>query len=675
MCDPEDLLVQFGSAPSIAWKIVEQRPLFRRQEGGAMKDAILQYFEGNWRPFFEGYLSELKPAGKQYRALCPFHDDHHPSLDVDPTKGLWHCKVCNIGGDPFKLVEKLASLDFPAVLQDIRAKFGISGNSSKPKPVAPGRLVKRYTYQDADRSALFCKNRYEPKGFSICRPNGHGGYHKGMGGVTPVLYRLPELIAADEVWVVEGEKDADALAELGVVATTNFDGAGKWSESYNESLRGKRVILIPDDDKSGRDHVQKVAVALYGVAASIKILELPNPAGTKGFDVYDFITEQPDSEKAAERLAILSDGVADWTPEAEEEKPADEKRKPGPPILDDDCFLEQLTDSDPDSNDQYEWLIDRLVPKGEPMVIAGKGASGKSSLALEFSAQIMEKDPEAGVVYICAEGTYRDTKVKARKMGLTKHNRFYFLKRKGGGTSFKFSEKRDLEMVTKALEDAQDAGNKIVFVVIDSIRGMAKGSLNEDGIGEVMQAVNAELSGKLEITVCYIHHGRKNDKDMTAMDAFLGSVTIVNAIRYGLFVRKTGLRRTVEVAKSNLGYDDMVFDSEIDTTGRIQLTCTGVIGAEDGSDPTKLELAEEVILSYLGQGNEAAAFQIYECGKGQGISDKTMKKAKKELKVKSYQKGNRWYWRIPESLVVQPESFVDQKEIAPCPPRQSNLSW
>jgi hypothetical protein len=377
----------------------------------------------------------------------------------------------------------------------------------------------------------------------------------------------------------------------------------------------------------------------------------------------------------------MADGAKEWARKDPKGETIDDKLKSVCDSTEDGCFLEKLTDSDPDS-EQYEWLIERLVPKGEPMIIAGKGASGKSSLALEFSAQIMEKDPDVGVVYICAEGTYRDTKVKARKMGLTKSN-FYFLKRTGGGTSFKLSEKKDLNLVTSALTKAHNAGDKIVFVVIDSIRGMAKGSLNDDAIGEVMHSVNAELSGRLGITVCYIHHGKKNDKDMASMDAFLGSVTIVNAIRYGLFVRKkTSGLRTVEVAKSNLGNDDIFFKSEMDAIGRIQLTYEGVVGAESEANPTQLDKAEEIILSYLGQGEDERAYIIYKRGEAQGISDRTMKTAKKALGVESYQKKKTWYWRMPSHILKKHEvaqsapkqSDLNRHEAAPYVPKQSNLN-
>jgi hypothetical protein len=323
-----------------------------------------------------------------------------------------------------------------------------------------------------------------------------------------------------------------------------------------------------------------------------------------------------------------------------------------------ECFLEVLTDADDDSTGTYEWLVDRLVPKGEPMILGGKGSSGKSTLALELAARIMESDPEAGVVYICAEGTYRDTKIKARQMGLTRLNRFFFLKRKKGGTSFKLSEKEDLPLVTEALETAQAAGHKIVFVVIDSIQGMHRGNMNEDAVGEVMQAINAEFCGRLGITVCYIHHSKKNTKDGAAMDLFLGSVSIVNAIRYGLFmVKKTNRLREVEVAKSNLGHDDIFFNAELTPDHRVSLTYAGIRGDEaDQADLSQLDKADEIILSMLLSGEAVPAYLIYGAGEQQGISDRTMKAAKKLRHVDCFQDGKRWMWRLPASELKKMDS-------------------
>jgi hypothetical protein len=323
-----------------------------------------------------------------------------------------------------------------------------------------------------------------------------------------------------------------------------------------------------------------------------------------------------------------------------------------PPAAAEECYLEQLTEADEDSDEDYEWLIDKLVPKGEPMIIGGKGSSGKSTLALEFAARIMEEDPAAGVVYICAEGTYRDTKIKARKMGITTLGRFFFLKRKNGGTAFKLSEQEDLPLVTKALESAQAAGHKIVFVVIDSIRGMHRGNMNEDSVGEVMQTVNGEICGRLGITVCYIHHARKNTKDMLAMDLFLGSVSIVNAIRYGLFmVKKTNQLREVEVAKSNLGNDDIYFRADMGENHRVQLNYAGTRGDEDGADLTRVDRAEELMLAMIGRGEEVMAVDIYKRGEAEGITSKTMREAKRLRGVDAFQRNHKWYWRLPREAL------------------------
>ena len=73
----------------------------------------------------------------------------------------------------------------------------------------------------------------------VASPDANGGWVWKTKGIRKVLYRLPELLAADPretVFIVEGEKDADCLAGPGIVVTTNVGGAGKgkWKSEYNE---------------------------------------------------------------------------------------------------------------------------------------------------------------------------------------------------------------------------------------------------------------------------------------------------------------------------------------------------------------------------------------------------------------------------------------------------------
>jgi putative DNA primase/helicase len=87
---------------------------------------------------------------------------------------------------------------------------------------------------------------------------------------------LPEVIEAPIVFVVEGEKDCETLRDWGFVATTNSGGAdAPWLPSFTGALRGREVILIPDNDQPGRLRVLRISRALLGNAGRIILLELP----------------------------------------------------------------------------------------------------------------------------------------------------------------------------------------------------------------------------------------------------------------------------------------------------------------------------------------------------------------------------------------------------------------
>jgi hypothetical protein len=150
------------------------------------------------------------------------------------------------------------------------------------------------------------------KGFSQRRPDDAGGWIYKLNGVRRVPYRLLELLAADPsqlVFIVEGEKDADRLASLGFVAATNAGGAGKWRDEFSGFLRGRNVVIIPDNDESGREHAAKVARSLQGVAASVRVLELPNlpPKG----DVSDWL----DAGGVVEELLVLAGSASQFDAE------------------------------------------------------------------------------------------------------------------------------------------------------------------------------------------------------------------------------------------------------------------------------------------------------------------------------------------------------------------------
>jgi putative DNA primase/helicase len=86
---------------------------------------------------------------------------------------------------------------------------------------------------------------------------------------------LPRIQKASIVFVVEGEKDVDTLYEHGFIATTNAGGANApWLPQYSESLHGREVIVIPDNDTPGRQRGVKIARALFGCAKRLRTFRL-----------------------------------------------------------------------------------------------------------------------------------------------------------------------------------------------------------------------------------------------------------------------------------------------------------------------------------------------------------------------------------------------------------------
>ena len=280
------------------------------------KQTIENHFRGNYQPFYGRYLPKLQEAsGDEAKAICPFHKDRDPSLSVNNQTGLFTCFGCGAAGSIFDFYAKTHDMalpgDFSKVLAGIAEDFTIGNIKQIVKPT----VTARYDYKDEAGNLVYQIERLEPKSFRIRRPDGQGWLYNAKG-VKIIPYHLPEILKAIEIIVCEGEKDADKVAALGFTATTNPFGAGKWPDHFGPYFAGKHVVLIPDNDDQGRAHMKQVAAILKGPAASIRWLELPGLL-EKG-DVSDFIATFSNMEEAAERLAVMIEGAAEYREETTE---------------------------------------------------------------------------------------------------------------------------------------------------------------------------------------------------------------------------------------------------------------------------------------------------------------------------------------------------------------------
>jgi hypothetical protein len=234
----------------------------------------------------------------------PLRPDSSESFSIFERDGelKWkdHSPSGDGGGDQIDLIMAYQRCDKKAAIQWMKKELGIEDEypvaRNGKKISRPKRLVATYDYRSADGVLVHQTLRYgftDEKGgktFMQRRPASQGeksGIYEArldkftgkwwiwnLYGIEPVLYHLPEMAARpeDEVWLFEGEKDADNAAKMGLLTTTSPMGAGKWRDSFSESLRGRTVTIVPDRDDPGTTHAMMVALALIKSECSVAIV-------------------------------------------------------------------------------------------------------------------------------------------------------------------------------------------------------------------------------------------------------------------------------------------------------------------------------------------------------------------------------------------------------------------
>ena len=317
-------------------------------------------------------LSRVEKSGGSYKALCPAHADKNPSLSISESDGkiLLHCH---------------AGCSYESIIK------------------AVGEIeVAAYDYTDKDGKLLYQSVRFEPKSFKQRRPLPTGGWSWKLDGAPRVLYRLPEVLKSEKVVVVEGEKDADTLSSLGFVATCNPMGAGKWLESYSDSLRDKDIVITPDNDKAGEEHLEIVARSLYGKVRSLKVARVP--------DKYKDVSEWNPPREA---YGVLLEGAVEWTPD----KPPDNWRA---------TFhsFDEFENAPP-----LSFSIEGFLQHDAITAIAGLSGHGKTFVALSLARALLfgpsklwgwfqGRERAERVVYLIPESTITPFKHRLKLMGL-----------------------------------------------------------------------------------------------------------------------------------------------------------------------------------------------------------------------------------------------------------------
>lgn len=253
-------------------------------------------------------IKNVKPQGTGHTGSCPAHEDKNNSLSVSVGADRKILLYCHAGCDTEQIVNAIG-----IKLEDLFEE--------KPKEPEKKKIVAEYEYRDLSGNVIHKTIRYEPKGFSQCAKCQDGTWKYSLKDVKTVLYNLKEVAESVEsgkiIFVVEGEKDCDNMKMLGYTATTSPMGAGKWKDEYSDYLTGANVIIIPDNDETGKKHSLQVANSLLGKARSIKIIDLSKETDmpTKS-DVTDFF-KMLGKKVATSSLNRLIESAKEFTNEIE----------------------------------------------------------------------------------------------------------------------------------------------------------------------------------------------------------------------------------------------------------------------------------------------------------------------------------------------------------------------
>jgi putative DNA primase/helicase len=188
----------------------------------------------------------VKHRGQHLDAQCPNHGDARPSLSVSlGTKGRDVVLHCHAGCRPDDVMQAL----------DLRWEDFADASERD-------EIVATYTYHDEEGRALYRVHRTQTKRFWQERATAGGAWVSGLGDTRRVLYRLPAVakakIAGVPIWLTEGEKDADRLVAEGLCASCNSGGAGKFTASHADTLKGAQVVICVDVDEPGLKHAVDV---------------------------------------------------------------------------------------------------------------------------------------------------------------------------------------------------------------------------------------------------------------------------------------------------------------------------------------------------------------------------------------------------------------------------------
>ncbi len=508
-----------------------------------------------------------------------------------------------------------------------------------------GTLMEFYPYEDERGNVVYYIARYElwehevriSKTFRPFCPVS-GGFVQRLSPIR-LPYRLPALLKAikqgREVFVVEGEKDVEAMALHGLTATCNDGGAGKWTEKHSEWLRDARMVtIVCDQDEPGNKHALQVFFSIMHEGVCCRIVD---PA--TGKDAADHLAAGYNVQQLLTTEYRVGDLVEDI-----------ERR-------------------------QLRWLWHRRIPLGTVVFMVGDGGLGKSTLTLDMARRVTlgEEWPDGspslsgGVVIVNSEDPIAEVVRPRLEVAGADLGRVVIVERgfDETGAPKPFTIPDDLPMLRAAIRRVHAR-----LVIIDPLAAYMSektDSFKDTAVRRLLLYLT-DLAVAEDCAIIIVQHIAKNPSGVRkAQHLGIGSTGISNAGRAGHLVMEnpddpSGKERLFVMSKSNWEEkpDGLVFKLErsLDdpTVARIEwmgitdrtadeavsmvATAVEAAGAAGDADSFLHELLEE--------NGPTLVEDVLKLGSKEGISRSALYRSRERMGIIARrEKGHGAVWELP----------------------------
>ena len=641
-------------------------------------------------------LPEAKRRGAGWHARCPAHDDRRPSLSIaegDDGRALVHCHA---GCTPPAIVEavglNLADL-MPVTGGNGRRSTSAATNDHKPgntfattdEAIAAlersrGPRSALWRYDDAEGQPFGYVVRWDdPGGGKDVRPVSRvpgvdgrwtiGAMAGGPGGRP--LYRLPDLLNAPEgsrVYVCEGEKAADAARSVGLIATTSAHGSKSASKTDWSPLAAPRiseVVILPDADIAGERYAGDVAELVMKLKQPpvVKVVRLPSLPFGEGGDVAEFVAMRGGG---ADTILAEIEALADR---------AEAAPSTLSPTTRDAPRLIRMADVEPVD---VGWLWPLRIPVGRMTLLVGRPGDGKSFLTAYLAATVSRGRhwidgsacPRGSVVLCSAEDDPADTIAPRLIAHDADLDRIHLL----AGVTNRDDRGEDVERVftladLATLRQTLERLSDCELIVVDPIGSYLGGRADAHRDNEVrgVLAPVCHLAAQHGAALVVIAHTRKAPAAF-ADDTAMGSRAFTGLARSVLHLvmdpdDENRRRRLLLAGKTNLTErpPGLAFDIGPGPrddqpcvrwhSGEVDLTADEAVNRasqRDNANATKRDKAADWLRQTLAEGPRPAQEIIESAKKEEGITPRTLERAKKLAGVDSYKPLNPgpWWWRL-----------------------------